>query len=71
MAKRLYFIREGKLIAHSHFGENQISGAVKTYIHSRATPVTEYAMQQEVGVDETPEALLEVCVCVCICVYKL
>lgn len=62
VARRAFYIREGKLIAQYHFGKGNVFSEVKTYFHARGngTPImSEFAIAQEVGVDESTEALQE------------
>jgi hypothetical protein len=35
IAKREFFVREGKSVFFFHFGKSQITGKIKTYLHTR------------------------------------
>jgi hypothetical protein len=62
IAKRVFYVREGKLVVQYHFAKSQITGKVKTFLHTRGPSipgVTEQAFAQEVGVVEDMEALQE------------
>lgn len=60
--KRSFFVREGKAIVRFHFGKSQVTGKVKTYLHTRGPSVpgvSELAISQEVGIEEDPDQLQE------------
>ena len=62
IAKRVFFVREGKSVFYFHFGKSQITGKIKTYLHTRGPlipSISELALTQEVGLDDEPEALME------------
>ena len=62
VAKRVFFVKEGKVVATYHFELDQVTCNVKTYLHSRGPGVqgmTEQAYAQETGVVEDQEALQE------------
>ena len=62
VAKRVFFVKEGKVVATYHFELDQITCTVKTYLHSRGPGVpgmTEQAYAQETGVVEDQDALQE------------
>lgn len=63
VAKRVFFVKEGKVVATYHFQCDQITCTVKTYLHSRGGPgvpsMTEQAYFQESGVVEDLESLQE------------
>jgi hypothetical protein len=62
VAKRVFYVREGKVIVQYHFGNSQISGKIKTFLHTRGPSVpgvTEQAYAQEIGVEEDVELLQE------------
>lgn len=59
--KRVFYIIDGKAVMHYHFGRGKITGDIKTYLHARgpsSPPISEQALSQEVGLDESPEALI-------------
>ena len=62
VAKRVFYVKEGKVVATYHFENDQITCNVKTFLHSRGPGVpgmTEQAYIQESGVVEDLEALQE------------
>ena len=62
IAKREFFVREGKSVFFFHFGKSQITGKIKTYLHTRGPlipVISELALTQEVGLDDDPDALME------------
>lgn len=62
IAKRSFYVREGKAVVRYHFEKSQVTGKVKTYLHTRGPNVlgiSELAVTQEVGVEEDMESLQE------------
>lgn len=62
IAKRIFYVREGKAVFYFHFGKSQISGQIKTYMHTKGPSIpapTDLALSQEVGLDEDLEACQE------------
>jgi hypothetical protein len=62
VAKRVFFIREGKLITTYHFSKNRITGKVQTFLHTRGPSIpvmTEQALAQQLGLEEDPALLQE------------
>ena len=62
IAKRIFYVREGKAVFYYHFGKSQISGKIKTYMHTKGPTIpapTELALSQEIGLDEDIEACQE------------
>ena len=62
IARRTYFIKEGKYVVTYHYCADQITCKVNTYLHTRGPSipgVSDHAIAQEVGVIEDPDALLE------------
>jgi hypothetical protein len=61
IAKRSFFVKEGKAVVRYHFEKSQVTGKVKTYIHTRLpnSAVSDEAVAQEVGIEEDPDLLQE------------
>jgi hypothetical protein len=62
ISKRTFFVREGKVLSEYHFAKNQITGAVKTYLHTRGPSVpgvSDHALAQEIGLVEDLDELQE------------
>eukprot|EP01038_Epipyxis_sp_PR26KG_P004830 gene4830-6769_t len=62
ISKKVFFVREGKAVFYYHFGKSQITGKIRTFLHTRGPSipaVTEQAIAQEIGLDDNQEALLE------------
>lgn len=62
IAKRVFYVGEGKVVAKYHFRKSQITNEVRTYLHTRGPSVpelTEQALSQEIGVVTDIEALQE------------
>jgi hypothetical protein len=52
VATRVFYVKEGKVVATYHFESDQLTCNVKTYLHSRGPGVpgmTEQAYAQEIG----------------------
>lgn len=63
ISKRIFNVREGKAVFYYHFKKSQITGKVKTYLHTRGPTIpvlSDQAAAQEVGLDEDSDALQEV-----------
>lgn len=62
IAKRSFYVREGKAVVRYHFEQSQVSGRIKTFLHTRGPNVpgvSELAITQEVGIEEDMEQLQE------------
>ncbi len=62
IARRTYYIKEGKYVVTYHYCADQITCKVNTYLHTRGPSipgVSDHAIAQEVGVIEDPDELLE------------
>ena len=62
IAKRVFFVREGKLISNYHFARGKVTGKVQTFLHTRGPSipvVTEQALAQQLGLEEEPMLLQE------------
>ena len=62
IARRDFFVREGKYIEQYHFGQGQITGRVRTYLHTRAPSIqgaSNQTLSQEIGLVEDNDALQE------------
>lgn len=60
--KRVFFIREGKLITTYHFAQSRITGKVQTFLHTRGPSIpvmTDQALAQQLGLEEDPVLLQE------------
>ncbi len=58
--KRIFYVKEGKMVTMYHFAKDKVTGRVTTHIHTRlpgsAAP-SEMALSQEEGLDDALEAL--------------
>ena len=62
IARRVFFIREGKLISNYHFAPGKVTGKVQTFLHTRGPSipvVTDQALAQQLGLEEDPVLLQE------------
>lgn len=62
IAKRIFYVREGKAVFYYHFGKSQITGKIRTFLHTRGPSIpvlSETALSQEIGLDDDPDALQE------------
>lgn len=62
IAQRVFYVSEGKAVFSYHFADSQITGVVKTYLHTRGPLIpiiSDFALNQEVGLDDDPDALQE------------
>jgi hypothetical protein len=62
IAKRVFHVPDGKAVFYYHFAQSQITGTVKTYLHTRGPmmpTLNEFALSQEVGLDDDPDNLQE------------
>jgi hypothetical protein len=62
IAKRIFYVREGKAVFYYHFGKTQITGKVRTFLHTRGPSIpvlSDQALSQEVGLDDDVDALQE------------
>ena len=62
IAKRVFYVAEGKVVSQYHFRRSQITNEVRTYLHTRGPSVpelTDQALSQEIGVVTDVEALQE------------
>lgn len=60
VARRSFSVAEGKAVIYHHFAKGKVTGDIKTYLHAKGPSIpvlTEQALAQEVGVDDSPEAL--------------
>ena len=60
--RREFFVREGKAVFHFHFADHQITGKVRTYLHTRGPLIpilSEMALSQEVGLSDDPIGMQE------------
>ena len=63
LAKRVFYVKEGKAVATYHFKDGEITSQVKTYFYSKGVGVSIMSKQaylQELGVVEDPVLLQEV-----------
>ena len=63
LAKRVFYVKEGKAVATYHFKDGEITNQVKTYFYSKGVGVfimSKQAYLQEMGVVEDPALLQEV-----------
>lgn len=63
LAKRVFYVKEGKAVATHHFKEGEITSQVKTYFYSKGVGVSSMSKQaylQEIGVVDDPSLLQEV-----------
>jgi hypothetical protein len=62
IAKRVFYVREAKAVFYYHFGKSQISGKIKTFMHTRGPSIptmSDQALSQEIGLDDDVELLQE------------
>jgi hypothetical protein len=61
IAKRSFYVKEGKAVVRYHFEKSQVTGKVRTFIHTRLpnSAISEEAITQEVGIEEDPDLLQE------------
>lgn len=62
IAKRIFYIREAKAVFYYHFGKSQITGKIKTYLHTRGPSIptmSDQALAQEIGLDDDADLLQE------------
>jgi hypothetical protein len=60
VARRSITLAEGKAIIYHHFAKGKVTGDIKTYLHAKGPSIptlSDQALAQEVGVDDSPEAL--------------
>lgn len=62
IAKRIFYVAEGKVVVQYHFRKSQITNEIRTYLHTRGPAVpemTEQALSQEIGLISDADALAE------------
>lgn len=62
IAKRVFYVPEGKAVFFYHFAKSQITGQVKTYLHTRGPlipVISDFVLNQEIGLDDDPDTLQE------------
>jgi hypothetical protein len=62
IAKRIFYVREGKAVFYYHFGKSQITGRIRTFMHTKGPSVpvpTDLAISQEIGLEEDSDACQE------------
>lgn len=60
IAKRIFYVSEGKAVFFYHFAKSQVTGKVSTFIHTKGANIpamTEMAISQEVGLSEDLDAV--------------
>jgi hypothetical protein len=58
--RRSFSVIEGKAVIYYHFAKGKVTGDIKTYLHAKGPSIptlTEQALAQEIGLDDSAEAL--------------
>jgi hypothetical protein len=58
--RRSFSVIDGKAVIYYHFAKGKVTGDIKTYLHAKGPSIptlTEQALAQEVGLDDSAEAL--------------